>query len=176
MPHALADPSDVYRRAARRLRSRHAGRPATLYRSLRDLSDRYDQTYPVPGETGRCPKWVGEAPAGPSIPGKARLGRSLALAKRGDSSPAEQFGRLVTGRLQNGILRYSARGQLLVAADGMGIGRFQANLIIAAVQHRAEPPPHEPLSARRILNPLALALIVLVQALIALTAWGVWFR
>jgi hypothetical protein len=35
------------------------------------------------------------------------------------------------------VLRYSHRTRLIRAAERSGIGRFEANLIIAAVQHEA---------------------------------------
>jgi hypothetical protein len=37
--------------------------------------------------------------------------------------------------LQSGVLRFSRRQELLDLAGRMGIGRFEANLIIATVQH-----------------------------------------
>lgn len=38
----------------------------------------------------------------------------------------------------NGVLHYSRRQDLLRGARRLGIGRFQANLLIAAVQHHYE--------------------------------------
>jgi hypothetical protein len=74
----------------------------------------------------------------------------------------------------------------------MGLGRFQANLIIAAVQHQAgsDPLPN-PLAGSHPIRSLPsdyrgrkirserlviLAVILGVQILIAMTVWGLWFR
>jgi hypothetical protein len=52
--------------------------------------------------------------------------------------PAALFARQVQRSLTGPVLRYSLRQQLLSDARKMGIGRFEANLIIATVQHRKE--------------------------------------
>jgi hypothetical protein len=55
------------------------------------------------------------------------------------------FAAMVHEALDGGILRYTQRLRLLKAAASMGIGRFDANLIIATVQHRfGQPPAAEP--------------------------------
>jgi hypothetical protein len=54
-------------------------------------------------------------------------------------SPAALFASRVENELEGergGLLRYSARLQLLQQAMDMGIERFEANLIIASVQNR----------------------------------------
>jgi hypothetical protein len=51
-------------------------------------------------------------------------------------SPERDFATLVMARIQAGVLRYSDRQTLLAAAAKMGIGRFDANLLIAMAQHR----------------------------------------
>src|SRR5688572_25146010 len=50
---------------------------------------------------------------------------------------AAAFAQLVADHLEGPALRYSRRIRLLREAQRRGIGRFEANLIIAAVQHRA---------------------------------------
>ena len=50
---------------------------------------------------------------------------------------AQSFSGLVREHLDGPVLRYSHRANLLRAAERSGIGRFEANLIIAAVQHQA---------------------------------------
>ena len=50
-------------------------------------------------------------------------------------SPAASFADVVRGRMDGPVLRYSHRTRLLHHAERCGIGRFEANLIIAAVQH-----------------------------------------
>jgi hypothetical protein len=111
---AIDDPTQTYRREARRLRSRYADRPAQLYKSLRSLSARHD---------------LQQARSEFSI----RLRHS---AKDEMASPCHEFARLVEGQVEGGVLRYSNRAQLLLAAQEIGIGRFQANLVIATVQHQ----------------------------------------
>jgi len=56
------------------------------------------------------------------------------------SAPAERLARLVQEALGDGVLPYAARQDVLQAARRLGVGRFQANLIIAAVQHRYGTP------------------------------------
>jgi hypothetical protein len=51
--------------------------------------------------------------------------------------PATAFAQLVAQELEGPILRYSKRQALIREAERRGIGRFEANLIIAAVQHQA---------------------------------------
>lgn len=99
--------TDVYRREARRLRGRYAGQPGKLYNSLRRLSDAHDRNYP--GSRG---------------------------AFNGIPFSSDGFAQLVAGELEAGVLRYSARSRLLSVAQSLGMGRFQANLVIAAVQHQ----------------------------------------
>jgi hypothetical protein len=64
---------------------------------------------------------------------------------------AEQFAALVEQLLDReaGLLRYSARLDLLRGARRMGIERFEANLIIAAVQQRKQCLPRQSTPWRR---------------------------
>lgn len=126
------------------------GRAMALYRSLRELSDRHDRNYPQPCATE---------------PGHGTI-----------HPPSKQFARLVQDRLERGVLRYSDRLNLFDAAQSMAIGRFQANLIIAAVQHRAEDSaPGSPSPVRpKWLMPVTI--VLLVQLLIFAAAWGLFAR
>ena len=54
---------------------------------------------------------------------------------------ARPFLRLVGESLDGNILHYSERVRLIRVADRMGIARFEANLLIATVQHRAAQQP-----------------------------------
>ena len=47
------------------------------------------------------------------------------------------FAEYVRGRLNGPVLRYSARLELLKEAQRRGLGRFEANLVIAAVLYRS---------------------------------------
>jgi hypothetical protein len=51
-------------------------------------------------------------------------------------SVAGTFAVIVEKALDGPVLRYSKRLELLRRAKRMGIGRFEANLVIATVQHR----------------------------------------
>jgi len=76
------------------------------------------------------------------------------------------------------VLRYSQRRELLAVAQRTGIGRFEANLIIAAVRHRqvenhsSEAAPGD--SAPRRAFSLTPGLVVLaVESLIASGIWQI---
>ena len=86
----------------------------------------------------------------------------------------DTFAKEVERRLEGPILRHAQRRALLAAAHRMGIGRFEANLVIAAVQHRrvTEAPPRTiPAAPGRVVHLAPLALVLAVQALIG---WGAW--
>ena len=145
-------PSAVaYCRAARRLRGRLAGRPVRLHRALRELE--MAETAPAPLRGGVATERVGIA-----------------------GGFAVEVGR----RMDGPVLRLAQRRALLAKAHRMGIGRFEANLVIAAVQHerRAEARPHLSVSSAtdapvvRWTAPAVLA--AALQALIAWSAWRVW--
>jgi hypothetical protein len=136
----------AYCRAARRVRAAHARRPGRLYRELQLLGERHTAARP---------------PVAP-----------LPYASR---SRAEAFSREVEARMEGPVLRHAERRRLFAAARRLGIGRFEANLVMAAVQHEVtrggrgvRPEAAAPGRAWR-LAPVAAALAV--QALIA---WGVW--
>ena len=119
---ATANPTDIYRRRARRLRHVYARDPIRLQRSLSQLARSSDR---------RATAARGLAPASAvwSANPRATEGR--------DASAAQTFAGVVAERTTGPVLPYSDREHLLRRASRMGIGRFEANLIIAAVQHRA---------------------------------------
>jgi hypothetical protein len=112
MPAAQEIPSEsvrTYVRTARRLRHRLRHAPATLHRSLRTLR----QASPV------TVRPVSRAAGVFGNPGN------------------ERFSLLVRYSLVGSLLPHSTRQALLRKAARMGIRRFDANLIIAMVQHQA---------------------------------------
>lgn len=120
-------PHADYLRSVRRLRGRYADRPAELHRRLIVLSR------------------TRSGPPAPSDNPPSRSVRSRVIHTQGLSTPPvtplradaqAEFAELVAGRIEAGILRYSSRVELLAAARRMGLGRFEANLAIATVQHR----------------------------------------
>jgi hypothetical protein len=147
----LTERDIAYCRAARRVRATHARRPARLYRELQHLGKWYTAARPP-------------APPPPATTPHSR---------------AEAFALEVAARIEGPVLRQSQRRALFAAARRLGIGRFEANLVIAAVQHevkRTAPraaAPATPPAAARWLAPVATALAL--QAAIAWAAWHVCF-
>jgi hypothetical protein len=85
---------------------------------------------------------------------------------------AERFAGMVLAKMEGRLLRYSARLSLLKQAAAMGIERFEANLIIAAVQS-GRPKPIRARSIRRF-GPMSMAVtFAIVQVSILAAAW--WF-
>jgi hypothetical protein len=146
--------SDHYRRSARSLRGRLDGKPGELYRSLRDLSDRYDSNYPV--SSGRT--------------GVTRV------------VPDNDFTSRIVAKIHDGVLLYSDRLQLLSDAADYGIGRFEANLIIAAVQHRygtrlfPEQVIIKPNTKTKVPATDLIMAVVLIQILILILAWTIFLH
>lgn len=147
-----------YRREARRLRARLDG--GALYRSLADLSRQRDA--------------AGVARAGGAggddHDDERRLASPDGLARR--------FAEQVLASLDGPVLRYARRQELLRQAERLGIGRFEANLLIAAVLHRRprwqRGDPGRPgggrwARARRWAGPLLMVLAL--QAAILAGAW-----
>lgn len=83
-----------------------------------------------------------------------------------------QFTRAVQIQLREPVLRYSRRMALIQSAEKLGIRRFDANLIIAALERR-EMNTRKPESARpsRSAGWIAWSLAGAVQAGILCTAW-----
>lgn len=79
--------------------------------------------------------------------------------------------------MAGGVLRYSDRVELLRSAGQLGIARFHANLIIAAVQHGTVLHPviqgNRTSRATFVLTILAFGL---VQSVICIAVWSIWFR
>lgn len=91
-------------------------------------SSTHPKSAPVPKATSPTKK---TADTRETVP----LGRVLGIT----SDKADAFASKVEARIEQGLLRYSARQALLADAREMGIGRFDAMLIIASVLHAAEP-------------------------------------
>ena len=105
---ATLDPSTFYRRQARRLRCELRDQPVKLHRSLAALAQWNDIACPRPQVWKR-------------------------------QTRTDHVQDLVAGvveRMEGPILRYPARVALLKQAQRAGLGHFDANLIITAVQHR----------------------------------------
>ena len=161
--HGATTPADHYRRRARKLRWVHAGRPDRLHPALVALAKSHDAA--TRGRHGRA----------------THVEREPAEAE--PYSPAKAFAEHVARAMDGQVLRYSQRLALLQLADRQGLGRFEANLVIAAIQHRMRQASGQPVDAesttvkpsprRRATLPLGLLVFATVQALIALGAWRI---
>lgn len=122
-------PTDEYRRRARRLRHVWAGNPVRLQRSLANLARSCDGR--------RTPAACGLAPTSAVRRAKPQAAEQVITpVPPRDVRAADSFAGMVADRMTGPVLPYSGRQSLLRAATRMGIGRFEANLIIAAVQYR----------------------------------------
>ena len=138
----------AYCRAARRIRGMHRHQPGRLYRELRALSG---------SDGGARPAPVAGAPT--------RI------------HTAEAFAAEVGRRLDGPVLRHAQRKVLMRLARQTGIEPFEANLIIAAVQHRRTGPGSD--DAKRMKSQdgsyLGVAAVAIsLQALITCGAWAVF--
>lgn len=105
-----------------------------------------------------------------------------AFPLRSHPAVAEAFAAEVERSLESGVLRYSVRARLLREARQRGLGRFEANLIIAAVQHRRSMQPLDTKGFGCATDDARahwwqpVATFLLAQGLILLTAWWVLLR
>jgi|SRR5688572_7646545 len=143
----------AYCTAARRIRHRHARRPERLHQELCDLSKRHD------AERSALPPEAKPQAAGL------------------EGGPCEAFAGEVARRLEGPVLRQSQRRALLAAARRAGIGRFEANLMIAAVQHArgSDAKAIAPAPGRATTGGIGafaiVTLVALVQTAIVCGAW-----
>lgn len=100
------------------------------------------------------------------------------IPSTGPVESVRQFARRVANELDGSTLLYSNRLKLLRAARRQGIRRFDANLIIAAVQDRVPnvSPPRANGRPSRSSAAATLAVAIVVQAMILLGAWCVLWR
>jgi hypothetical protein len=88
------------------------------------------------------------------------------------------FTRQIEQTLDGQHLSYTHRLRLIKRAATLGIGRFDANLIIATVQHRAKPKPANtkaPFATKppRTFPYFSLAFFAIVQTAIIVAAWWI---
>jgi hypothetical protein len=153
-----------YRRAARRLRCHFRNDLASLHRSLRKLAADTDAARPAacsvnvaPADDGKAGVGRSTATARPVSRTADRVWRVEARVLSADARPADRspidvagtaaalraspetvdrFASLVATALDEGVLRHSRRQSLLRRGTNLGLGLFEANLVIAAVVHR----------------------------------------
>lgn len=144
---ALEEPSEQYRRQARRLRHTLRNQPSRLQRSLARLATQIDDTPKAPARSSILPT----------------------------SLPAQKFEMLVREQMAKGSMRYSQRLAMLKTAAAMGLGRFEANLILAIEQNRQSPAKIQA-PARDWSFVCAFASFLLLQSLILSAAWWIFVR
>jgi hypothetical protein len=142
---AASDPIELCRQA-RKLRATYAHKPAEMHRRLSRLTLEDRKTSPdasVNEDSFDCS-------------GERAYRRLVERTIREDASV---------------ILRFSQRLELLKEATRRGIGRFQANLIIASVEHalRTERAHSAPIKSRSILS--AWVLFATLQSVIVTGLW-----
>jgi hypothetical protein len=77
--------------------------------------------------------------AAPELPGQVRRVKRRGAEQfpfQAHPGVAEAFAEEIERAMEGGVLRYSRRAALLRRAKGLGIGRFEANLLIATVLHK----------------------------------------
>lgn len=153
----------TYRRNARRLRCRFRNDPAALHLSLKRLAVQADEA------SARAARTTATVPTAAPIRAArveavrvsrashpvaaenfaaaelvARQTDTLAASLESPRDVVAAFADLVRGALGEGILRFDQRTALYHQAAAMKIDRFEASLIIAAIEHRHgmnAPPP-----------------------------------
>ena len=105
--------------------------------------------------------------------------RPAARVDREDDESAVRFAESVIASMDGPVLRYSSREALIEEALRRGLGRFEANLIIAAVQHRIQEKAGKTARPKSLSRGAALigaiCLAGLAQTLIVLAVWS-FFR
>lgn len=122
----------------------------------------------------------GERPTARTDDGAARLSGAATLRSHRPHRPRETFAAEVGRRIEGPVLRQSQRRTLLATARRLGIPRFEANLVIAMVQHQRtdrKPPPSVPIWLGQ--GPIprhggAVVLFLIVQTFIVWGACRVW--
>ena len=104
---------------------------------------------------------------------------SILQARRSEDNDLTQLRRLVAASLEDGLLRFSRRQEILAEARRLGLSDFQTQLLIAQVQFGddqislfdavAKPPPHR--EARRAWAGLAAAGALALALFLALVRW-----
>jgi hypothetical protein len=112
-----------------------------------------------------------------SAKAKAPVGLSLPSATLATPA-AKNFADSAAAAVSGGVIRYSARAALLKEAGLRNIPRFEANLIIAAVQHRmagVKSGEIECAAARKFDWKFAVTFFVIFDAALVLGVWH-WLR
>jgi hypothetical protein len=160
---AILEPGEAYRRQARRLRCRFASHPGRLQQSLKRLA--------------------AETPAPTSSPSLAVTTQTHIYPACVQSGPARRFADYLLEETRGPltVLRYSQRLEFLRAARRLGVGRFEANLLIAAVvERRTAARPAERAESETESAPDSLlgrlTAFLLIEAAVLLSFWWALFH
>lgn len=174
-----------YRRAARRLRWHYRSNPVQLQRRLAELSRgrearrgtnttrQQPSAQVLPQYDGNYSLKIASAPttSGPDGTSSSQIGGQGMLSPAG-----MQFAELARAHIDEGVLRYDQRQRLLRLAAGLGVERFEANLVIAILQHRRriEVAKHRPQRPSRWRASAMVAMLALAEACFVLIAVWIW--
>jgi len=110
-----------------------------------------------------------------------QLGRNSEIPREPEPASSDDFSAAgfaahVVEQLPGSILPYSQRLILLGEAARRGIDRFEANLIIAAVQHRTHVSAYSAGAPARRLTLMTVAAVLLLQSAILAGCWWMTLR
>ncbi len=88
------------------------------------------------------------------------------------SPQAQRFQLMAREAMDNGPMRYSQRLEMLKTASAMGLGRFEANLILAIEQNRQKPIQFAA-SSRNWIGIVTFLTVALLQSLILAGVWWI---
>lgn len=185
---SFASPEDYQKnqafcRRARKLRASHAKNPARMHRALSELSSEdldsaeYSTGYSAgksnpDARPNQSPNRVDSQASASAVAGM-RSPKVHTIDAHQSSGAKHGFAQKVVDILKvrrNGILRYSERVTLLREAGQLGIGRFEANLIIASVQHQVQLAKARNPSTQ----PRMFSSFIAGVAMQGLIAWGIY--
>jgi hypothetical protein len=84
------------------------------------------------------------------------------------------FGDQVAGEFDGKLLHHSNRHRLLKTAERLGISRFNANLVIAVAQNKADQGVFTPVTSIAPKGRSSFPVIAMITIVQALIVWGVW--
>ncbi len=152
---------DAYRRRARRVRHAHRHDLSAMHHALCDAARTHDRELSEE-RSSRAPQ-TNAAPSDIELHLPDHMLTSAGSARR--------FAANVSAAVEGGVLRYSARMGLLKEASRRGIRRFEANLIIAAVQHQMGSAGEEAVHRKRTFPVPPLMVALLVEAVVIAGVW-----
>lgn len=171
VPAAGAEASGVAMvRQARLLRHRLKSKPAEMHRQLARLSSRHATTKSASSARIVSAVATSVAPGQRADVATVTAAFTSAVRQHVGLSTHPAAGRPLKSPL---LLRYSQRLQLLRTGEEMGLSRFQANLVIAAVQHEARRDPN--CSDLRMTPAVSTTALFLVTQAILITALAATF-